>query len=555
MTADLGTARSQPHATPEQILRRFSQVDLLHALPPEEIHWLVPYVERVEVLAGQRVFAQGDVGDALYLVEEGTARIVLNDGTNVGRAGPGEVFGEMALLNGEPRSASVIAETDLTLLRVGREDFDQVAQASPRLEDAFRELADKHRAGRQLVRPAPVHRGAWQGKALRALAARRRGLQGWHVVMASGYVLWGLLWANDTFGWLPERGFQLWIAVAQLSAGLTIIYGASEAFILGAERLGARLRWNGVITGTIASLLSTLPEFVIVAFIVAIQPLAAFVISVMTVFNNALAFSIYSFFLPKDHKGQFLMPPSVARAGSEVLIAGSAFAMIVGVVMLALRGETHKTALIGGDLLLLGVILLAVYGYYSYTLLRYYVEGNEFDHPSHPPDPRGLGHDTSWVTIIVMFGLGIVGSYFGGEAVGAFADTALNRIGLPTIPTAAALSFFGGFAEYIIVWKAHRRGELGIALSNTFEGITQVMLILVPYAMIVIAVFGFVTGSATYNIPINTETTLLIVLLFPLCYVLLEYLKEDHTLNNLDAAAMTGIYVLLLYFLFTVPQA
>ena len=43
------------------------------------------------------------------------------------------------------------------------------------------------------------------------------------------------------------------------------------------------------------------------------------------------------------------------------------------------------------------------------------------------------------------------------------------------------------------------------------------------------------------------------ILLFPLIYVLLQYLEDDHTLSNLDAAAMTAVYGLLLYFLFTAP--
>src|SRR3712207_2807900 len=73
--------------SPEHLIERLSQVDLLRALPPEEIYALVPYVERVEVPAGQRVFAQGEVGDALYLLEDGTARVLLDDGTDLGSKG------------------------------------------------------------------------------------------------------------------------------------------------------------------------------------------------------------------------------------------------------------------------------------------------------------------------------------------------------------------------------------------------------------------------------------------------------------------------------------
>lgn len=376
-------------------------------------------------------------------------------------------------------------------------------------------------------------------------------LAGWQKVMLLGYLLWLANFLNERAGWLQGPRFEVWIAFVELLAGLTILQGACEAFIQGVERVGARYRWEGFISGTIGSLVATLPEFVVIAFLVGVQPLAAFVTAMVTIFNNALAFSLYSFFLPKDKKGTFIMPPSLHKAGGEVLIAGGGIALIVGAVMLAMSVETRKTALAGLDLIVVGLVLLVIYGYYTYSLLRYYAEGDEQDHPAHPPDPHELGHDARWSQIILMFVLGIAGSYFGGESIGGFADTALNHLGLPTIPTALALAFFAGISEYIIVWKAHQRGELGIALSNVFGGMTQVMFLLVPFTMIVIAAYGYITGSPIYAIPINISTTLLVLLLFPLFYVLLEYIEEDHTLSNLDAAAMTGMYVLLLYFLFT----
>lgn len=378
-----------------------------------------------------------------------------------------------------------------------------------------------------------------------------RGIPGWQKVMLLGYLLWLANFLNEHASWLQGPRFEVWIAFVELLAGLTILQGACEAFIQGVERVGARYRWEGFISGTIGSLVATLPEFVVIAFLVGVQPLAAFVTAMVTIFNNALAFSLYSFFLPKDKKGTFIMPPSLHKAGGEVLIAGGGIALIVGAVMLAMSVETRKTALAGLDLIVVGLVLLVIYGYYTYSLLRYYAEGDEQDHPAHPPDPHELGHDARWSQIILMFVLGIAGSYFGGESIGGFADTALNHLGLPTIPTASALAFFAGISEYIIVWKAHQRGELGIALSNVFGGMTQVMFLLVPFTMIVIAAYGYITGSPIYAIPINISTTLLVLLLFPLFYVLLEYIEEDHTLSNLDAAAMTGMYVLLLYFLFT----
>ncbi len=229
--------------------------------------------------------------------------------------------------------------------------------------------------------------------------------------------------------------------------------------------------------------------------------------------------------------------------------------MIVGIIMLVLRADAVKTTLAGLDLILVGGVLITIYAFYLRALVRYYAEGDEHDDPSHPPDPDELGHDTRWASIASMFALGAAGSYFGGEAIGGFADTALNELGLPAIATASGLAFFAGISEYIIVYKAHRRGELGIALSNVFGGMTQVLFLLVPFSMLVIAVLGAMTGSPAFAIPITTETILLMLLLFPLLYVLLQHMQEGRALSNSNAVAMTAVYTLLLYFLFTAPAS
>jgi Ca2+/Na+ antiporter len=346
--------------------------------------------------------------------------------------------------------------------------------------------------------------------------------------------------------------YGAWVAGAQLLTGLLVIQGACEAFIHGVERLGARLRWDGFISGTVGSVLSTLPEFVVIAFLVQIDPLAAFVTATVTIYNNALAFSIYSFFLPKDRRGAFRMPRSLTVAGGEILIAGAAVALIVGAIMVLFRIDGTRSALAGADLVVIGLVLIGIYAYYLVTLVRYYGEGGD-DAESQPPEPARLGHNTGWGAIAGMFLLGGLGAYCAGEAIGSFAETALGQLGLPTIPTAAALAFFAGMSEYVIVYKSHRRGELGIALSNVFGGMTQVMFLLLPFALLAIGVAGAITGNALYAVPVTMVPVMLMLLLFPLFYALHQYITQEKTLSDLDAAAMTGIYLLLLYFLFTAP--
>lgn len=372
--------------------------------------------------------------------------------------------------------------------------------------------------------------------------AQRKGLQTWQWVMLAGFILWLALFTARKLHLIPEEqamGMLIALSAAQLIAGFTILQGACEALILGVERLGARYRWDSFIAGTIGEIASNLPEFVVIAFLVLVDPLAAFLIAVVAIYSNALAFSVYSFFLPKDVKGKFLMPDPITRAGTEVLIAGSGIALVIGFVFLALRSESHKTELNRYDLGLIAVVLLTVFGFYLYSLMRYYAKQENEDKAA-PLDPAM--HNVSWGAIFGMLALGTAGAFIGGESISAFAELALHRMSLPQVPTALILAFFAGVSEYLIVFKAHRKGELGIALSNVFGAITQQMFLVLPFTALFIALMGAA-------IPINFVTTISLILLFPVFFVLFEYLEEDHTLNNLDAAGMVGIFALIVYVL------
>jgi len=530
----------------EDVLRRLSRIEILRALPPEEVQALVPHVDYARLPKGTQLMKRGDVGDSLYFIESGKARVERPDQDPV-FVGAGSVVGEGALLTGDRRSATVIAETELSVWVIAKLYFDSLAQRSPVLRQALELLLDARKKGQP--QPLPSEQW-WVSTAIRAIEARYRGLTTWQLLMGAGLWMWVLLLFNNRLLIVSEEGRALAFALYRLVAGLLIVQGACQAFVQGVERLGARLRWDGFTSGTVGSLLSTLPEFVVIAFHLQINPLAAFVTAAVTIFNNALVFSIYAFFLPKDRRGAFAMPRSLSIAGGEIMIAGATVTLLVGMVMLVLRVATPQTVLEGVDLIGIGLVLMMIYAYYVLTLVRYYAEGKD-DEESLPPDPERLGHDVSWHGIVAMFLLGALGAYAAGEAIGGFAETALDRLGLPTIPTAAALAFFAGISEYIIVFKSHRRGELGIALSNTFGGLTQVMFLLLPFAMIMIGVLGVATGQAGYAIPINEVTMLLVLLLFPLFYALHQHMEMEGTLSNLDAASMTGVYLLLLYFLFT----
>lgn len=533
----------------EDVLTRISHIDILRTLPPEEIKTLIPYLEPIEFSKGTIIIEQGSDGDALYFLENGSTEIFRNDTKETWQVSAGSVIGEIALVTGAKRTATVTARNDVTAWRMTKASFDRVIAESPSLRPAMEALIMQRLKG--ITASVPDKR-IWVSTALRAMEAQYRGLTVWQLLMGAGLLLWTGMLLNHRFNWINAESYHWIFAGLQLITGLLVLQGSCEGFISGSERLGARYKWDGFISGTVGSLLSTLPEFVVIAFLIMVEPLAAFVTAVVTIFNNALAFSVYAFFLPKDREGSYAMPRSLTKAGGEILIAGGAITLIVGIAMVIARVESIRTTIARYDLIIIGAVLMIIYIFYVLILVRYYGEGKD-DENSLPPDPECLGHDTSWMGIGIMFFLGILGAYAGGEAIGGFAETAIKDIGLPTIPTAAALAFFAGISEYIIVYKSHRRGELGIALSNVFGGLSQVMFLLLPFGMIVIGIAGIASGNPLYSIPINPATSLLMLLLFPLFHTLFEYL-EQNKINNLDAAAMTGIYILLLYFLFTYPN-
>ncbi|WP_239635014.1 cyclic nucleotide-binding domain-containing protein [Paenibacillus sp. H1-7] len=78
---------------------------------------------------GDLLFEEGEFGDSLYIIMQGQARIYLGSGakeTTLAILGEKEYFGEMALLTGDPRSASAMAETDLVVLKLIKESFDRI---------------------------------------------------------------------------------------------------------------------------------------------------------------------------------------------------------------------------------------------------------------------------------------------------------------------------------------------------------------------------------------------------------------------------------------------
>ncbi len=98
------------------------RVPMFSTLPLPAVEQLARGLEPVTVAAGDAVFKQGDTGDRYYLIESGEVDVV-GDGRVVATLGPGEGFGEIALLRSTPRTASVVAKSDLRLQALDSDRF------------------------------------------------------------------------------------------------------------------------------------------------------------------------------------------------------------------------------------------------------------------------------------------------------------------------------------------------------------------------------------------------------------------------------------------------
>lgn len=109
-------------ALPARATELLAGLPIFSPLPPPALEALVARLEPRRLAAGEIVFAQGDPGDDYYLIDEGRVRVEV-DGEAVAELGPGDGFGEIALLRPVPRTATVTALTDLALHALEREHF------------------------------------------------------------------------------------------------------------------------------------------------------------------------------------------------------------------------------------------------------------------------------------------------------------------------------------------------------------------------------------------------------------------------------------------------
>jgi CRP-like cAMP-binding protein len=107
---------------PEEALALLRSIAMFAPLPPPVLERLAASAALVTFGAGDVVFSRGQAGDRFYAIEAGRAAVELGDG-ETRELGPGDFFGEIALLRDVPRTATVRALAELRLYALERDDF------------------------------------------------------------------------------------------------------------------------------------------------------------------------------------------------------------------------------------------------------------------------------------------------------------------------------------------------------------------------------------------------------------------------------------------------
>ena len=97
-------------------------VNLFSKISGDDLNQVASITEEVSFERDALIFQEGEMGDTLYLIVDGSV-IIHRQHKEINRLSAKEAFGEMAILDNEPRSASVTAITDVTCLKIDRQDF------------------------------------------------------------------------------------------------------------------------------------------------------------------------------------------------------------------------------------------------------------------------------------------------------------------------------------------------------------------------------------------------------------------------------------------------
>src|SRR5262245_10410153 len=193
-------------------------VPLFESLDTEAAHELCELLENLDCKAGTVLFRTGDEGDAMYLIEQGKVRICVRakDGHEVTltELHRGDFFGEMALLDGKPRSADARVAEDARLAVLSREHFLSFVRGNPNVGlEMLTALANRLRHTDELLRHNATRNVNVQEAEQLTLRDRDADLiaefgGSWKFIMAAVFMFNVWVWINICLAWMGNHSFD-----------------------------------------------------------------------------------------------------------------------------------------------------------------------------------------------------------------------------------------------------------------------------------------------------------------------------------------------------------
>jgi CRP/FNR family cyclic AMP-dependent transcriptional regulator len=125
-----------PGARQEDKIERLREVPLFAECTDKQLRSLAKITKVFDVAAGGVIARAGELGDEFFLICDGSARVEVSPEQQV-LLGPGKFFGEMSLLDGGPRSATVVAQTPVRLFAISRRNFSVLLKDVPDLTETL----------------------------------------------------------------------------------------------------------------------------------------------------------------------------------------------------------------------------------------------------------------------------------------------------------------------------------------------------------------------------------------------------------------------------------
>ena len=127
---------------------RLKELPLFRELSHRELERLARWADEVDVPPGKRLMDQGAFPHEFMVIESGTAEVV-HDGNHLADLGPGDFFGEIALMAEHRRTATVTATSDLRIVVMHERDFrvmeDEMPEVAAKIRAVMAERRDEHR--------------------------------------------------------------------------------------------------------------------------------------------------------------------------------------------------------------------------------------------------------------------------------------------------------------------------------------------------------------------------------------------------------------------------